>query len=125
MSKTLLIDDLRSFRDDPTLDVNNIYVARSSQQAIELLDTMSFDDVWWDHDLGGDDTTQFVADYLLKNAIVAGDVHPIKTCYIHTSNSVGALNLKNTLESRYLNYSCVRVDQTTTNEIFTVQESYE
>lgn len=116
--RILLIDDLRNFRDGIINDPSNLWIARNSEQAIELLDSLSFDAVWWDHDLGGDDTTTVVADYLLKQAILSGDVPQIGTCYIHTSNPVGAIDLRNTLESRYLGYHCVRVSQTETDEIF-------
>lgn len=123
--RILLIDDLRNFRDGMINDPSNLWVARNSEQAIELLDSLCFDAVWWDHDLGGDDTSIAVANHLLKRAIVSGDAPDISACYIHTSNPIGAINLRNILESRYLGYHCVRVSQTDTDEIFTSGESNE
>lgn len=112
---TLLIDDLRNFRDDPP----NVVIARTSEEAIDLLSSQIFDDVWWDHDLGEDDTTQKVADWLLYQAITSHKIK-IDTCFIHTSNPVGAVNLKTTLTSRFLKYECVRIDQKDSSEIFYV-----
>lgn len=105
--KSLLIDDLRVFRDQFTPE--DLDVARTSSEAIKLLDINQYDNIFWDHDLGGDDTSMTVASWLLQKG-VSGDRYAVETCYIHTANPVGAINLKNTLESRFLNYKCVRLD---------------
>jgi len=103
----LLIDDLRDFREEYKPD--NYDIARTSEEAIQLLSENEYDTVYWDHDLGGDDTTMEVVSWLLRRSI-EGDRKNIGTCYVHTSNPVGAVNLKNAFESRYLLYKVIRID---------------
>jgi hypothetical protein len=61
---TVLVDDVRAFRDErPAL------VARSSHEALRLLDGLGgtrIDDLWLDHDLVGDDTIRPVVDWMVQ-----------------------------------------------------------
>jgi hypothetical protein len=63
---TVLIDDVRGFRDErPAL------VARSSQEALSLLEGLGsrrIDHLWLDHDLGGADTIRPVVDLMVRLA---------------------------------------------------------
>lgn len=58
-----------------------------------------WDYIYFDHDLGGDDTTMPIAQRLAEFAF-DGSVEPSKfaTCVIHTSNPVGRQNLAMVLE---------------------------
>jgi hypothetical protein len=78
----LVIDDLRSFPFDA------VY-ARTSTEALEVLTADGgWDEVWFDHDLGDDDTTVPVLDRICE---LAHDGHParIDRCVVHTSNPPG------------------------------------
>jgi hypothetical protein len=83
---TVLVDDVRVFRDErPAL------VARSSQEALRLLDELGgkrIDDLWLDHDLVGDDTIRPVVDWTVQRAN-AGSPLNVGQIHIHSSN-VGA-----------------------------------
>lgn len=103
--RVLLIDDLRDFIDPPA----DYDIARTSDEAIRLLSVNNYTGVFWDHDLGGEDTTMKVVSWLLENAIRDNRIE-IGDCIIHTSNPVGAVNLKNALESRFLRYKTIRLN---------------
>lgn len=81
---TVLVDDVRGFKDGrPAL------VARSSQEALELLDELSgrrIDHLWLDHDLGGHDTIRPVVDLLVQRA-KQGSPLDVGAIHIHTSNT--------------------------------------
>lgn len=83
----ILVDDLRSFRDpEPAL------VARTSAEAVELLRrhaTDPIDELWLDHDLGGDDTIWPVVE-LLERAAFDGRPFTIGTVHVHSANPPGA-----------------------------------
>ncbi len=62
----ILVDDLRSFMDGRSAEV-----ARTSAAGVELLDRFRdgrLDELWLDHDLGGDDTTWPVVEILEQAA---------------------------------------------------------
>ena len=81
---TVLVDDVRDFKDErPAL------VARSSQEALKLLDELRdrrIDHLWLDHDLVGDDTIRPVVDLLVQLA-GAGSPMDVGTVHIHTANT--------------------------------------
>jgi hypothetical protein len=83
---TVLVDDVRGFKDErPAL------VARSSQEAVKLLDVLAgqrIDHLWLDHDLVGHDTVRPVVDLLVQLAR-AGSPLNVGHVHIHTSN-IGA-----------------------------------
>lgn len=108
--KTLLIDDLRDFSPDFSNNfVDELDIARTSAEAIELLENNQYSVIYWDHDLGEDDTTMAVIDYLVERSL-SGNKYNVDLCVIHTSNVVGAHNLKNAFESSPLQYRHSRVD---------------
>ena len=81
---TVLIDDVRCFRDRRTCRV-----ARSSAAGVRLLAELAdqhIDDLWLDHDLGGDDTIWPVI-RLLETAWENGRPHDIATVHIHASGA--------------------------------------
>ena len=83
---TVLVDDVRGFRDG-----RSALVARSSQDALKLLDELSdthIDHLWLDHDLVGDDTIRPVVELLVQ---LAGTGSPLNVgqVHIHSSNVGG------------------------------------
>jgi len=83
---TVLIDDVRGFR-----DARPALIARSSSEALKLLEGLGckrIDHLWLDHDLGGADSIRPVVELMVQLAnrgspLNVGQVH------IHTAN-VGA-----------------------------------
>lgn len=105
----LVVDDLRTFPFEATH-------CRDSLSAITLLVALhsgmfpanpaGLDELWLDHDLGGDDTTMPVVD-LLDEWAFHGDPLPIGNVYVHTSNPPGALKI---IKALHLTYNVRRVD---------------
>lgn len=91
----LIVDDERTFQMDGT------YV-RTSKDAIAMLCTGTWDEVWLDHDLGGEDTTMPVVDLLSRESFLYGDKNPHKdtVIYVHSQNPVGVDTIVRTL-TRY------------------------
>lgn len=88
--KVLVIDDLRVFPFDATY-------ARTSAAALEVLEAPGgWGQVWFDHDLGGDDTTIPVLDRLAELAHGGRPVR-IDLAVVHTSNPPGRDVLRRTL----------------------------
>ncbi len=79
---TVLVDDVRSFRDG-----RPCRVARSSASAVELLVKLRgqcIDELWLDHDLVGDDSVWPVV-RLLEDAHLAGEPFDIGVIHVHAS----------------------------------------
>lgn len=96
MKITLLVDDLRDFREP-----RSCLIARTSEAAIDLLEAtpgVTYESIWLDHDLGGDDTTMPVVDYLIERAQEGRPV-PVEVIYVHSSNPVGKRNIARALEN--------------------------
>ena len=86
MSKQLWIDDLRTPPDGWDW-------AKTSEEAIEMLAVAAFNDdpyeeVSFDHDLGGEDTTRPVVIWMCS----VGVFPPI--CHVHTANPPGRIWLE-------------------------------
>ncbi len=84
---TVLVDDVRSFRDGRPCQV-----ARSSAAAVELLRDLRgqrIDELWLDHDLVADDTVWPVV-RLLEDAHLAGECFGIGLVQVHASRSGAA-----------------------------------
>ena len=83
---TVLIDDARAFKDRrPAL------VARSSQEALTLLDQLGdtrIDDLWLDHDLVDTDTIRPVVEWMVQRAR-AGSPLKVGQIHIHSANVGG------------------------------------
>lgn len=103
MTRTLFIDDLRT----PVLDLGELTIARTSAQAIIALSENEYDYVFFDHDLGGDDTIRPVILWLEEQAHTRARV-PIAQCYIHTSNPVGGKWVQDGL--RGIGYHVARIN---------------
>ncbi|MGW0434069.1 cyclic-phosphate processing receiver domain-containing protein [Micromonospora sp. NPDC003197] len=85
--RIVLIDDLRSF-----VDGRNAEVARSSAAGVALLVRLRderLDELWLDHDLGGDDTIGPVIEVLERTAF-EGHPFDIGIVHVHSANPVGA-----------------------------------
>lgn len=64
-----------------------------------------WDAIWWDHDLGGDDTSYPVALMLAEmifHEVITPDLIPI--CVIHTANPVGREHLKMLFKRWHISY---------------------
>ena len=112
----LLIDDLRDFL---TPDIQaELTIARTSQQALDVLAQKNdWDELWLDHDLGGDDTIMVIVDYLSEKAFFDEPVN-VGLVFIHTSNPVGRKQMKLTLDRYGYNTRLVDAEQ-----FFTVEEN--
>jgi hypothetical protein len=85
--RILLIDDLRSF-----VDGRRAEVARTSAAGVALLSRYRHervDELWLDHDLGGDDTIWPVVE-ILERAAFDGEPFDIGLITIHSANPAGA-----------------------------------
>jgi hypothetical protein len=90
----VLVDDLRSF-----VDGRSAEVARTSAVGVELLDRYRgrrLDELWLDHDLGGDDTIGPVVEVLERAAFDKRpfDVGVIK---VHSVNPAGTAKIAQVL----------------------------
>jgi hypothetical protein len=89
-SRVILVDDLRSF-----LDGREAEVARTSSSGVELLArhrTDRVDELWLDHDLGGDDTIWPVVE-ILERAAFEGRPLDVGIIVIHSANPAGAAKM--------------------------------
>lgn len=105
----LLIDDLRDFRVTPK---ENLIIARNSAEGMKALQTAhenreKFTSIWFDHDLGGDDTTMRIVDYMSEQGYNDTPVQ-VDQVYVHTSNRVGREQILRSL--RNYGYPAVPVD---------------
>lgn len=89
--KRLIIDDLRIFHFEDAV------YARTSAEAIDqLFNHGPWEQVWWDHDLGGDDTAVRVLNWILyesdAKALTTWFSEQLEAAehYVHTANPVGA-----------------------------------
>ncbi|WP_433203962.1 cyclic-phosphate processing receiver domain-containing protein [Dactylosporangium sp. CS-047395] len=86
----VLIDDLRSFVDGREADV-----ARTSTAGVALLHRYRdrrIDELWLDHDLGGDDTIWPVVE-LLERAAFEETPFDIGIIHVHSANPAGAATM--------------------------------
>ncbi|WP_262284364.1 cyclic-phosphate processing receiver domain-containing protein [Micromonospora sp. MA102] len=87
LSRIVLVDDLRSF-----VDGRVAQVARTSGAGIEALERhrgARLDELWLDHDLGGDDTIWPVVE-VLERAAFEERPFTIGVVYVHSANPAGA-----------------------------------
>jgi hypothetical protein len=97
--KTIVIDDLRFFRDR----TRPATMLKNSKLALAYLEEHKdehFDELWLDHDLGEVnghiDTIMVVVDYLAERAF-NGNPFNVDLILVHTSNPVGAKQILATL----------------------------
>ena len=93
----VVIDDLRTH---PDAQVH----LRTSTEAIAWLDDFDgeIDELWLDHDLGGEDTIRPVVSFITERAFL-GSPLPIKRIVVHTANPPGAnwITSDNVLNAHY------------------------
>ncbi len=95
MRNILFVDDERDYPVE--LNGRNVITVRTSAMALELLKGSAFyAEIWLDHDLGGDDTTMPIVDWLAEQAFL-GEPYPVDCIVIHTANPVGQKNIERTL----------------------------
>jgi hypothetical protein len=90
----VLVDDLRSFVDGRPAEV-----ARTSVAGVELLARLHghrLDELWLDHDLGGDDTIWPVVE-VLERAAFEDRPFDIGAVVIHSANPSGAAKMAQAL----------------------------
>ncbi|MGX6605962.1 cyclic-phosphate processing receiver domain-containing protein [Micromonosporaceae bacterium Da 78-11] len=95
MAGVVLVDDLRSFVDGRVAEV-----ARTSAAGVALLlrrRDERLDELWLDHDLGGEDTIWPVVQ-VLEEAAFDGRAFDIGTVYVHSANPPGAAKIAQALE---------------------------
>lgn len=99
----LFLDDLRNpdyCIVDPEV-MEHTVVARSSSEAIELIEQLGMPGhIFFDHDLGGDDTAMRLVHWLVERDIDENILKPGFTFSVHSSNPVGANNIAGTLKHR-------------------------
>lgn len=90
----VLVDDLRSF-----VDGRRAEVARTSTAGVELLDRHRndrLDELWLDHDLGGEDTIWPVVE-VLERAAFEGHPFDVGVIVVHSANPAGAAKMAQAL----------------------------
>lgn len=102
ITRALIIDDLRNLNDGVIPSTAAIDIARNSAEAISLLKVNpNYDVIFWDHDLGGEDNTKIVANYITERAFIHEDFPLIELNVIHTDNPSGRQWLNQAFNSRY------------------------
>ncbi len=90
----LVIDDLRTFKEG-VAEGNLILYAKDSATALDFLIKLKspIDEIWFDHDLGGEDTAYRVATWLEArahfNTVYYQKVAKGIRMMVHTANPVG------------------------------------
>jgi hypothetical protein len=91
--RVLVIDDVRTFQFDAAY-------ARTFTEGLRLIDSQPWDEVWLDHDLGGDDTIYPIV-LAMEEAAYYGCRFHIGMVFVHTDNPVGRQNITRALERYY------------------------
>jgi hypothetical protein len=89
-ARVILVDDLRSF-----VDGRSAEVARTSAAGVQLLERYRdrrLDELWLDHDLGGDDTVWPVVE-VLERAAFEDPPFDIGVINVHSANPAGAAKI--------------------------------
>jgi len=89
----LVIDDLRTF------NFEAVY-ARTSEEGLYAIGFPWFNEIWLDHDLGGDDTVMPVV-LRLEEMGWEGIPYPANHIVVHSSNPPGVRNIRRALERYY------------------------
>ncbi|MEO3741976.1 cyclic-phosphate processing receiver domain-containing protein [Plantactinospora sp. B5E13] len=94
-TRIILVDDLRCF-----VDGRRAEVARTSAAGVQLLDQYRdrrLDELWLDHDLGGDDTIWPVVE-VLERAAFEDRRFDIGVIHVHSANPAGATKVVQVLQ---------------------------
>jgi len=106
IKRILVIDDIRKMKSlnkemqDGRAELT--YAETSSEGLVEIQKHDHFDEVWFDHDLGGSDTTRSVVS-LLEELHQEGRAPEIVSVYVHTDNPAGGDWLEAGLKKVYGN----------------------
>ena len=93
-TRVILVDDLRSF-----VDGRDAEIARTSSAGVDVLTRAAgsrIDELWLDHDLGGDDTIWPVVE-VLERAAFDGRAFDIGLITVHSANPAGAAKMAQAL----------------------------
>ena len=116
--KTLVIDDLRYFRDSVT-DDEAVY-ARTPEEGVHRLSTSEWDIVALDHDMGYDFASGEFVEYDIWPCMKYIEENPERfkdtTFWIVTSSPVGADRIESCLKAANLSY--FRLDWREKSELF-------
>ncbi|MEU4681140.1 cyclic-phosphate processing receiver domain-containing protein [Micromonospora sp. NPDC023737] len=94
LPRIILVDDVRSFADG-----RKAQVARTSSAGVEALESsrgQRLDELWLDHDLGGDDTIWPVVE-VLERAAFEEQPFDIGVVFVHSANPAGAARVMQAL----------------------------
>lgn len=106
MCWVMFIDDER-FPSDSFIDSYDVVrIARSSKEAIEMILAYGCPRyISFDHDLGDDDTSMVLVNFLISQDLDASGafIPDDFDFYVHSQNPIGSRNIRNTIE-RYLQF---------------------
>ena len=106
MSWLLFLDDLRnpSYVTECVKTQNSMTIARSSYEAIALMQKEGIPSfIYFDHDLGGDDTAMKVVNWIIEEDLNKNCIPSDFRFYVHSANPVGKANIEGKLE-QYLQF---------------------
>jgi hypothetical protein len=102
----LIIDDERTF-DPARLDIREgdlLVHARTSAEGLRRLRQRAWDELWLDHDLGGDGTIKHTIKPVVRallEAIAAGQPIGLRRIVVHTNNPQEGRNMVEDLSPHY------------------------
>lgn len=114
----LSIDDLRECPE-------GFDIVRSSKEAIDYIKTNGVPDIIsFDHDLGADDTSMEVVNFII-NGVLDGELQIPENFifFIHSANPVGSENIKRTLLN-FIFHVCGRTYKRKTINIENMEQNY-
>ena len=93
MEYNMFIDDERY----PPMDGSVWVIVRTSQQAIDWITSNGYPSfISFDHDLGGDDTSMRLVNWIIDDCLNMGMNIPFKW-YVHSQNPIGRDNINGKL----------------------------
>lgn len=100
----LVIDDLRYWKDAKKPPEGTYRYARNPGEAIALLKSQDWEQVWFDYDLGGNERAKIDIRPVLR---YLAEARPnIEVCFVHSMNYWGGRETVHALEK--LGYSVIR-----------------
>lgn len=104
MKYQLFIDDLRHPSDVMPKVPDDLIIARTSKEAIEIVKQKGVPYfIYFDHDLGGEDTAMLFVHWLVEEDLDRGIIKDPFSWSIHSANPVGKGNINSLLHS-YFNH---------------------
>ena len=99
----LFLDDIRNpeYVTSCKETIEQMSIARSSEEAIRLIEEKGMPlHIYFDHDLGGDDTAMRLVNWMIEKDLDEDILNPELSFSVHSSNPVGAANIEGTLIHR-------------------------